>query len=136
MYMNISGKKYVYAVGKRKTSTAQVRLYDGGEGAIVINGKDLKEYVSDPFLIDVVTYPLKLTESKKKFDISIKVVGGGKSGQAEACRYGIAKALLNNDESLKSMLKEAGLLSRDARVVERKKPGLKKARRAPQWAKR
>lgn len=133
--MSNADKKYVYAVGRRKTSTAQVRLYQG-EGAITINGKDMKDYVTDPFLIDVVTFPLKLTESKKKFDISIKVVGGGKSGQAEACRYGIAKALFNNDETLKSMLKEAGLLSRDARVVERKKPGLKKARRSPQWAKR
>lgn len=130
-----TSKKYVYAVGKRKTSTAQVRLYEG-DGEIVINGKDIKEFVTDPFLIDVVTFPLKLTESKKKYSFSIKVLGGGKSGQAEACRYGIAKTLLKNDETLKSMLKEAGLLSRDARVVERKKPGLRKARRAPQWAKR
>lgn len=133
--MTSTDKKYVYAVGRRKTSTAQVRLYQG-EGNITINGKDIKEYVTDVFLIDVVTYPLKLTESKKKFDFSIKVVGGGKSGQAEAARYGIAKALFKNDETLKSVLKEAGLLSRDARVVERKKPGLRKARRAPQWAKR
>ncbi|MFN7160824.1 MAG: 30S ribosomal protein S9 [Candidatus Gracilibacteria bacterium] len=130
-----TSKKYVYAVGKRKTSTAQVRLYEG-DGEIVINGKDIKDFVTDPFLIDVVTFPLKLTESKKKFSFSIKVLGGGKSGQAEACRYGIAKTLLMNDETLKPMLKEAGLLSRDARVVERKKPGLRKARRAPQWAKR
>ena len=134
--MDFTGKKYIYADGRRKTSVAQVRLYAGGTGTVVINSKAMKEFVSDPYLIDVVTYPLKLIGGLKSFDVSIRVVGGGKSGQAEACRYGIAKALLVNDESLKSTLKDAGLLSRDARVVERKKPGLKKARKSSQWAKR
>lgn len=134
--MDFSGKTYVYADGRRKTSVAQVRLYKNGTGTVMINNKDIKEFVTDPYLIDVVVFPLKLIGAQKSFDFSIRVVGGGKSGQAEACRYGIAKALLNNDESLKSTLKEAGLLSRDSRVVERKKPGLKKARRASQWAKR
>ena len=134
--MDFTGKRYIYADGRRKSSVAQVRLYTGGTGVIMINEKPMKEFVSDPYLIDVLAYPLKLIGAQKSFDISIHVIGGGKSGQAEACRYGIAKALLVNDEGLKSTLKDAGLLSRDARVVERKKPGLKKARKSSQWAKR
>ncbi len=136
MAMDFAGRIYKYAFSKRKTASARVRLYEKGEGKIVINGKDMKEYVTDPFLIDVIMFPLKLTEKAKNVDISIKVIGGGKSGQADACRTGIARALLALDENLKSTLRQAGLLSIDSRVVERKKPGLKKARRSSQWAKR
>ena len=134
--METNGRKYIYAYSRRKTASAQVRLYEGGNGTIVINGKDMKEFVSDPYLIDVLTFPLKLTERTKTVDVSIVVRGGGKSGQADACRTGIARALLKLNEELKPLLRQEGLLSIDSRVVERKKPGKRKARRSPQWAKR
>lgn len=134
--MDFSGRKYFYAFSRRKTTTAQVRLYDGGNGTIIINGRAMKDYVSDPYLIDVVTFPLKLTEKMKSVDVSILVKGGGKSGQADACRTGIARALLKMNEDLKPILRQEGLLSIDSRIVERKKPGKRKARRSPQWAKR
>lgn len=134
--MDFTGRKYIYAYSRRKTSTAQIRLYEGGNGSIVINGREMKEFVTDPYLIDVVTFPLKLTEKLKSVDISILVKGGGKSGQADACRTGIARALLKMNEELKPLLRQEGLLSIDSRIVERKKPGKRKARRSPQWAKR
>lgn len=134
--MDFTGRKYIYAYSRRKTASAQIRLYEGGNGTIVINGRDIKEFVSDPFLIDVVTFPLKLTEKTKAVDVSIHVKGGGKSGQADACRTGIARALLKMNEEFKPLLRQEGLLSIDSRIVERKKPGKRKARRSPQWAKR
>lgn len=134
--MDFTGRTYHYAYSKRKTSSVRVRLYEGGKGAIMINGQDIKEYITDPYLIDVVTFPLKLTGNLKSLDVSILVQGGGKSGQADACRTGIARALLKMDESLRSTLRQEGLLSIDSRVVERKKPGLKKARKSSQWSKR
>jgi len=133
--MDFTGQ-YIYAYSKRKSSHAQVRLYDNGKGRIFINGQEMKDYVSDPYLIDVITFPLKHTNTVKNFDFSIRVKGGGKSGQADAARQGIARALLKKDEDLKHALKSAGLLTIDSRVVERKKPGLKKARKSSQWSKR
>ena len=127
--------KYFYANGKRKTAVARVRLYENGKGSIVINNKPIEEYFFGT-LIGNIKSPLKLTNTTKNFDITIKVIGGGISAQADASRHGIAKALLEFDPSYRPVLKQAGYLTRDSRTKERKKPGLKKARRAPQWAKR
>lgn len=131
-----SVQEYYYGTGKRKTSVARVRLYKNGKGDITINDKVGTEYLTPSSLINTVVVPLKLTSLTKKFDISVKVQGGGKVSQAEAVRHGVSRALLKYDESLRTTLKKAGLLTRDPRVKERKKPGLKKARRAPQFSKR
>lgn len=133
----LSGK-YFYAVGKRKTSIAQVRIFPVTKEAkgIVVNGKDVKAYFTIERHSDVVKAPLAAAGLVEKFDVSVKVVGGGVMGQAEAARLGVARALVVFDETLKKSLKDLGYLTRDARVVERKKPGFRKARRSPQWAKR
>lgn len=131
-----SVQEYYYGTGKRKTSVARVRLYKNGKGDITINDKVGTEYLTPSSLINTLIVPLKLTSLTKKFDISVKVEGGGKVSQAEAIRHGVSRALLKYDESLRTTLKKAGLLTRDPRVKERKKPGLKKARRAPQFSKR
>lgn len=128
--------KYVYAVGKRKRAIAQIRLFEKGKGEITINQKSAKEYLPDFELQEMILAPLKLVDLDKKTDISILVKGGGKKGQAEAIRHGIARALDKLNNELRKTLKVAGYLKRDARIKERKKPGLKRARRAPQWAKR
>lgn len=127
--------KYHYANGKRKTSVARVRLYEGGKGEITINEKPIEEYFFGA-LIGNVKSPLKLVSLAKSFDISVKVIGGGVSSQADAVRHGIAKAIIVYDPNLRSALKKEGLLSRDSRTKERKKFGLHRARRAPQWSKR
>ncbi len=129
-------QQYFYASGKRKTAVARVRLYPNGKGDIIVNEKPAEQYFSLLAATGSVKYPLKLTGLTKKFDISAKVVGGGLSAQAEAVRHGISKALLDFDNELRATLKKAGLLTRDARIKERKKPGLKRARRAPQFSKR
>jgi small subunit ribosomal protein S9 len=129
-------KQYYYANGKRKTSVARVRLYAKGEGNMEINGKSAKEYLTVSTLLGTIKEPLKVLNLDKDFDITIRVVGGGTRGQADAMRHGIAKALLEYDPLLRPQLKKLGFLTRDSRKVERKKPGLKKARKAPQWAKR
>jgi len=127
--------KYIETVGKRKSAIAQVRAYKNGEGVIIINQQSLEDYLT-PTLSSIATTALRLTGHVKDLNISILVNGGGKKGQAEAIRHGISRALLEMEEALRSPLKSKGLLTRDARVKERKKPGLKKARKAPQWAKR
>jgi len=126
---------YFYANGKRKTSVARVRLYENGKGEIVVNNKPFTEYFFGE-LIGSIKAPLKIANALKLFDITALVEGGGVSSQADALRHGISKALLEYDPELRSQLKKAGFLTRDSRVKERKKPGLKRARRAPQWAKR
>lgn len=126
--------KYHYANGKRKTSVSRVRLYDG-KGEILVNGKSVNEYFFGA-LIGNVKAPLKLVNLLKSFDISVKVIGGGVSSQSDAVRHGIAKALIVFDPSLRLTLKQAGFLTRDSRTKERKKFGLRGARRAPQWSKR
>ena len=128
--------EYYYAVGKRKTSIARVRLYTGGKGEIIVNEKPIEKYFSQITGKGIILSPLKLTGMNKKFDISIKVMGGGLNSQADASRHGIARALLVYDDTFRSTLKKAGYLTRDARIKERKKPGLKRARRAPQFSKR
>ena len=132
--VSFSGK-YIRAVGRRKTSVAEVRLYEKGKGAIVINGKKASEYFPANIL-PILSQPLKLTGQLKDFNFSIKVMGGGPKGQVEAIRHGITRALIKFDAELRPALKVKGYVTRDARKVERKKPGLKKARRSPQWSKR
>ncbi len=128
-------KRYFYAVGRRKSAKAQVRLYSG-KGEIIINEKEYKEYFSTFLLQKIIIQPLSLVGNIKKFDIEVKTEGGGKRGQAEAVRLGIARALLNSDKDLKKTLKKAGYLSRDSRVKERKKYGCRGARRGRQFRKR
>jgi len=128
--------KYISAIGRRKTSTAKIRLYKNGNGAIKVNGLAANKYFKEEDLYSIINQPLKLAGLMKDFDFSIAVSGGGKKGQAEAVRHGIARALLEFNPGLRPSLKVKGWITRDARKKERKKPGLKKARRAPQWAKR
>lgn len=128
--------EYLYSVGKRKTSIAQVRVYKKGSGKININKKDYTKYFPTFEYQEIVVAPLKIIGQLEKLDVSVKVMGGGVVGQAEAARNGIAKALIQLNPNFRKPLKKAGYLKRDARKKERKKPGLKRARRAPQWKKR
>jgi small subunit ribosomal protein S9 len=124
-----------YGTGRRKSSTARVFM-KAGNGAITINKRDISEYFSRPTARMVVRQPLELVEMLEKFDFNISVVGGGISGQAGAIRHGITRALMEFDETLRSDLRKAGFVTRDARKVERKKVGLHKARKKPQFSKR
>ena len=128
--------EYYEAVGRRKTATARVRLFPGGDGSVVVNDKPMEQYF--PRGVDVLTLkgPLQATGTEHRFNISVKVNGGGISGQAGAVRLGIARALLKVDPDLRPVLRKGGFLTRDARAKERKKPGLKRARKAPQYTKR
>ena len=127
---------FYYGTGRRKKSIARVRLYNGN-GKIIINGRNIDEYFGLETLKVIVRQPLVLTENERKFDVICNVVGGGVSGQAGAIRHGIARALLEFDsEKLRQGLKKSGFLTRDSRMKERKKYGLKKARKAPQFSKR
>ncbi len=128
-------KVYYYGTGRRKKSVARVRLVPG-EGKISINDRTLEDYFGLDTLKVIVKQPLTLTDTLTKFDVICKVIGGGFTGQAGAIRHGIARALLKADEELRPALKKAGFLTRDPRMKERKKYGLKKARRAPQFSKR
>lgn len=121
--------------GRRKKSVARVRLVPGN-GNVVVNKRDIENYFGLETLRVIVNQPLVLTGAKEKFDVLVNVHGGGFTGQAGAIRHGIARALVKSDEALKSELKKAGFLTRDPRMKERKKYGLKKARRAPQSSKR
>lgn len=128
--------KFISVVGRRKRSAAQIRLYKNGKGEIVVNDEDFKKYFSTAELQIKVVQPLKMVGMEKSLGFSIVCKGGGKVGQADAVRHGIARALIAMDKELKPVLGAEDLLTRDARKKERKKPGLKKARRAPQWSKR
>ena len=127
---------YIQTIGKRKTAAARVRLFKGGKGVITVNDVPMAEYFKTPLMQMIIQDPLKGTSLEGQFDITVKVNGGGKQAQAEALRHGIARALLVLDVELRPVLKAQRWLTRDARKKERKKPGLKKARRAPQWSKR
>lgn len=127
---------YYYANGKRKSSVATVRIIPGGKGDIVINEKPMQEFCQVKAQEDSITAPLELCGVNGKVDISARVHGGGCNAQADAIRHGISKALLEYDEMFRASLKKAGFLTRDSRVKERKKFGLKRARRSPQWSKR
>ena len=133
--MYTSAKPYFYGTGRRKKSVARVRLYPGS-GVVTINGRDIDDYFGLETLKLIVNQPFTVTETMGKFDIICRVNGGGFSGQAGAIRHGVAKALLQADETYRPALKKAGLLTRDPRMKERKKYGLKGARRAPQFSKR
>ena len=128
-------KPYFYGTGRRKSSVARVRVYNG-TGKITINNRDIDDYFGLETLKLIVNQPLELTETVGKFDIVCNVTGGGVTGQAGAIRHGLSRALLQFNEELRPVLKKAGLLTRDPRMKERKKPGLKGARRAPQFSKR
>ncbi len=128
--------EYYEAVGRRKTATARVRLFPGGTGTITINERPLEEYFARAGDVLYLRGPLEVTATENRFNISVKVKGGGMSGQTGAVRLGIARALLKVDPDLRSILRKGGFLTRDARAKERKKPGLKRARKAPQYTKR
>ena len=133
--MYTSSKPYFYGTGRRKKSVARVRIVPG-TGVITINGQDIDEYFGLETLKLIVNQPFTVTDTLGKFDIVCRVNGGGFSGQAGAIRHGVAKALLQADATYRPALKKAGLLTRDPRMKERKKYGLKGARRAPQFSKR
>jgi small subunit ribosomal protein S9 len=127
---------YIWAVGRRKAAVARVRLYPGS-GRITVNGRPATDYFGGRAIYQAALFePLRLTGTEERFDVTVRVVGGGVSGQAGAVRHGIARALTRFDEELRPVLKRAQLLTRDARVKERKKVGLKRARKAPQYTKR
>ncbi len=128
-------KSYFYGTGRRKSSVARVRVYNG-TGKIIINDREIDDYFGLETLKLIVRQPLTLTGTADKFDIVCRVAGGGVTGQAGAIRHGIARALLQFDGELRGQLKKAGFLTRDPRMKERKKYGLKGARRAPQFSKR
>ncbi|MBQ8739220.1 MAG: 30S ribosomal protein S9 [Clostridia bacterium] len=133
--MYTSAKPYFYGTGRRKSSVARVRLYPG-TGAITINGRDVDDYFGLETLKLIMNQPFEATNTMGKFDVVANVTGGGISGQAGAIRHGIARALLLADDTFRGALKAEGLLTRDPRMKERKKYGLKAARRAPQFSKR
>ena len=134
--MYTSKKPYLYGTGRRKSSIARVHLFPNGTGTITINNRDIDDYFGLETLKYTVRQPLNKTNMSGKVDINATVTGGGVTGQAGAIRHGIARALLLVDEAFRAPLKEAGYLTRDPRMKERKKYGLKAARRAPQFSKR
>ncbi len=131
-----SKKQYFYGTGRRKSSVARVRVYENGTGSIIINGRDINDYFGLDTLKLVVNQPLITTNNVGKVDVVVTVAGGGVSGQAGAIRHGLSRALLTLNPENRPALKEAGFLTRDPRMKERKKYGLKAARRAPQFSKR
>jgi len=131
----VTGQAYFYGTGRRKTAVARVRLLPGS-GAIAINDKPLEEVFPQVAIQAVIREPLRVTDTADKFNVIAKVEGGGISGQAGAVRHGIARALVKANETLKPLLRHYGLLTRDPRAKERKKYGLKRARKAPQYTKR
>lgn len=128
--------KYIYAKGRRKTATAKVKLYPEGQGQFRINDRELGQYFGTLKHRNAAATPLAALGMEKQVDVEVRVAGGGLTGQAEAVRLGLARALVKHDPDSKTTLKKFGYLTRDARKKERKKPGLKRARRAPQWQKR
>jgi len=129
-------KAYLYAVGRRKEAIAQVRLIKNGSGKVTVNNRELENYFGSPVLREIVTAAIETVGQNNKLDISAKVSGGGLRGQAEAVRLGVSRALLLLNPVFRKSLRRHGYLTRDSRMKERKKPGLKRARRAPQWQKR
>jgi small subunit ribosomal protein S9 len=128
--------QYYQGVGRRKAATARVRLHVGGSGQVVVNEKPVAEYFPRVGDMDVLAEPLRATGTEGRFDVTVKVEGGGITGQRDAVRLGIARALLQVDPDYRKLLRKSGFLTRDNRVKERKKPGLKRARKAPQYTKR
>lgn len=133
---SISGGTYVYGLGRRKSSIARVRVIKNGSGMIRVNGKPMEDYFTTYELRTIVAAPLKICGQETAVDVDAHSDGGGIRGQAEAVRLGLSRALTALNPTYRTTLKKMGFLTRDPRVKERKKPGLKKARRAPQWSKR
>lgn len=129
--------EYYYGMGRRKTAVARVRLFPNGDGSIVVNGRSAQVYFGPRESINAtLVAPLRLLEVAEQYSMTVRVVGGGTSGQAGAIRHGVARALLRVNPEWKPALRKAGYLTRDPRMKERKKPGLKRARKAPQYTKR
>lgn len=128
--------QYVTGLGRRKEATAQVRLFAGGQGKVVVNDRDLKAYFPLEIQQRSVLSPFAATGTEGQFDVTVRVVGGGIQGQAESVRLGIARALVKQNEDFRTVLRKSGFLTRDARKKERKKYGKRGARRSPQWSKR
>lgn len=135
MYM-VKSERYIAAIGRRKSASAQVRYFPKGTGVVTVNGVELPKYFPHFELRERALAPFVLIKEAAKGDVSVLVKGGGKHGQAEAVALGLARALVKLDPTYKTTLKKVGLMTRDPREKERKKPGLKRARRAPQWSKR
>lgn len=127
---------YHQAIGRRKTAVAQVRLFPGGNGKVTINGRDIEQYFTVSALLETALLALKTTGKLETMDVTVRTVGGGIRGQADAVGMGVARALVKYDDSLKLTVKSSGLLTRDDRKKERKKFGKRGARRSPQWRKR
>ena len=136
--LNIEGRKYYEGIGRRKRSSARVRIYldESAGGKFVVNGKDVKEYFPRLGDFDTLSGPLDDAGLRDKVDVSVLVAGGGVTGQTDAVRLGLARALVTYDENLRNALRSGSHLSRDPRIKERKKPGLKRARKAPTYTKR
>ena len=134
--VSVKKKLQFWGTGRRKSAVARVRLIPGGNGAITINGRSIDEYCDLDTLKLIIRQPLALTDTESKYDVFVNVKGGGFTGQAGAIRHGIARALIVAEPELRAALKKEGYLTRDPRMKERKKYGLKKARRAPQFSKR
>ncbi len=130
------GRKYFFGLGRRKSSIAKIRIYPAGKGHIYVNNVEYRRYFPHFEFQKIITQSLDIAKQRVGFDVSIVTSGGGMRGQVESIRLGIARALIIADPEMRSTLKQAGFLTRDPRVKERKKPGLKGARKAPQWAKR
>jgi small subunit ribosomal protein S9 len=128
-------RSYFYSVGKRKTAIARIRLFQDGSGEVTVNGLPMKKYFAGVQIENAVA-PFALADMKGRFDVEAFVIGGGKSAQSDAVRHGVSRALLLFNPDLRHVLKQAGFIRRDSRVKERKKPGLHRARRAPQFSKR
>lgn len=134
--VSVKKKLQYWGTGRRKSAIARVRLIPGGTGVITINGRNIDEYCDLDTLKLIIRQPLVLTETESKYDVFVNVIGGGFTGQAGAIRHGISRALVVAEPELRAALKKEGFLTRDPRMKERKKYGLKKARRAPQFSKR
>lgn len=128
--------QYYEGLGRRKAATARVRLYIGGSGTMVVNDRPVDVFFPREGDVQILVEPLYVTETVGRFDVTVKVEGGGVTGQRDAVRLGVARALLKADPDLRPVLRKGGFLTRDSRVKERKKPGLKRARKAPQYTKR
>ncbi|HOA23744.1 MAG TPA: 30S ribosomal protein S9 [Aggregatilineales bacterium] len=131
-----SEQQYFEGVGRRKRASARVRIYPGGEGKIIVNDKPVEEYFRRIDTLQNLMKPLEVTGTTNRFDVTVRVYGGGVSGQADAVKMGLARALVKYDEEMRPVLRKTGFLTRDAREKERKKPGLKRARKAPTYTKR
>lgn len=131
-----SGKEYIETIGRRKTSVARVRVTPAAKSSIVVNDKSIADYFKTSELIRVAGQSLAAKKEGKEYAVTVKVVGGGTHSQAEAVRHGVSRALVSEDETAKAELKKLGFIKRDPRSKERRKFGLKKARKSPQWSKR